>query len=69
QRADRGRGFAIVMPHFYKNWAQNDLRTLVLNGIVWSASAKLPAEGARSQPPDLASFGAKAVETTGKIRN
>ena len=69
QRADRGRGFAIVMPHFYKNWAQDDLRTLVLNGIVWSASDKLPAEGARSQPPAHASFGAKAGETRGKIRN
>ncbi|MAV36313.1 MAG: hypothetical protein CMJ59_12755 [Planctomycetaceae bacterium] len=62
ERADKGRGFAIVMPHFYKNWSNDDLRTLILNGIVWSAGTKLPAAGTQSKTPDLALFGAKAIE-------
>ena len=69
QRADRGRGFAIVMPHFYKNWAQDDLRILILNGIVWSAARKLPADGVQSKTPNLTLFGAKAIEPPKKPRN
>ena len=46
QRADDGRGFGIVMPHFYKNWSNEDLRRFVLNGIVWTAGVEVPADGA-----------------------
>ena len=34
QRPDSGRGFAVVMPHFYRNWRLEDLRRFILNGIV-----------------------------------
>ncbi len=62
QRADKGRGFGIVMPHFYKNWANHDLRTFVLNGILWTAGIEIPKNGVNSSTPDLKAFGAKSVE-------
>src|SRR5439155_738329 len=37
ERADGGRGFGIVMPHFYKNWQNEDLRRFIMNAIVWTA--------------------------------
>lgn len=62
ERADTGRGFAVVMPHFYKNWADEDLRRLILNGIVWSAKRDVPAGGVTTARPDLFAFGAESVE-------
>ena len=62
QRADKGRGFGIVMPHFYKNWKNDDLRTLILNAVVWTTGTELPEEGVQSPTPDLKAFGAKAIE-------
>lgn len=56
ERPDGGRGFGIVMPHFYRNWQLEDLRTLILNGIVWTTGAKLPAAGVHVELPDLAEF-------------
>jgi len=56
ERPDGGRGFAIVMPHYYHNWALDDLRTLILNGIVWSAGRDIPAQGVRVDLPDLGVF-------------
>ena len=61
QRADRGRGFGIVMPHFFRNWADADLRRLILNGIVWTAQLEVPAEGVQSTLPELDSFAPAAV--------
>lgn len=62
QRDDGGRGFGIVMPHFYKNWENKDLRRFILNGIVWTAKGDVPSEGVRSQIPDLKTFQPEAVE-------
>jgi type 1 glutamine amidotransferase len=62
ERADGGRGFAIVMPHFYKNWGHEDLRRCILNGIVWTAKLEVPLEGVQTSLPDLSSFQPKAVE-------
>lgn len=62
ERADRGRGFAIVMPHFYKNWALDDLRRNILNGIVWSAKLDVPAGGVQTTLPDLAIFAPQNIE-------
>lgn len=64
ERVDGGRGFGIVMPHFYKNWAQPDLRRFVLNAIVWSAGLEVPADGVESSLPDLERFEPEAVEFT-----
>jgi type 1 glutamine amidotransferase len=62
ERSDGGRGFAIVMPHFYKNWTNEDLRRFILNGIVWSAKVQVPADGVRTPAPDLARFKPESIE-------
>lgn len=62
ERADGGRGVGIVVPHFFRNWQTEDLRTLVLNAICWSAKCEIPADGVRSKLPDLATFGPASVE-------
>lgn len=56
ERVDGGRGFAVVMPHFFKNWAVEDLRRYILNGIVWSAKLEVPAEGVQTTLSDLTTF-------------
>lgn len=53
---DHGRGFAIVMPHFYDNWSDENLRRFILNGIVWTANRDVPQTGVRTELPDLAQF-------------
>jgi type 1 glutamine amidotransferase len=62
ERADGGRGFGIVMPHFFRNWKNEDLRRFILNGIVWTAKLDAPAEGVRTELPDLATFAPASVE-------
>ncbi len=62
EREDTGRGFAIVMPHFYKNWKAEDLRRLILNGIVWTAQREIPAAGIQTELPALTTFQPAAVE-------
>ena len=55
-------GFGIVMPHFYKNWALDDLRTFILNGVVWTAKVNVPNDGVHSTKPDLAAFAPASIE-------
>jgi type 1 glutamine amidotransferase len=62
QRADGGRGMGVVMPHFYRNWKLEDLRRMILNGIVWTAGLEVPETGVQTVPPDLAVFEPDAVE-------
>jgi len=62
ERSDRGRGFGIVMPHFYKNWTNEDLRRFIMNGIFWTAKLKVPAEGVKTTLPDLKEFQPVSVE-------
>jgi len=62
ERADGGRGAAVVMPHFYRNWQNDDLRTLILNSIVWAAKQEVPKEGVQVALPELASFKPVALE-------
>jgi hypothetical protein len=61
-REDGGRGVGIVVPHYYRNWRIDDLRTLVLNSIVWTAKVEVPNEGVKSSLPDIARFQPDAVE-------
>jgi len=61
-REDGGRGMGVVMPHFYKNWRVDDLRMLIMNGIVWTAKLDVPVEGVKTKAPDLAQFEPAAVE-------
>lgn len=62
ERPDTGRGFAVVMPHFYRNWKLEDLRRYVLNGIVWTAQLEVPAAGVQTTLPDLGRFSPAAIE-------
>ena len=62
ERDDHGRGFGIVMPHFYRSWKTEDLRTFILNGIVWTAKRPVPASGVKSDLPELTSFKPESVE-------
>ncbi|MBN9121578.1 MAG: ThuA domain-containing protein [Planctomycetes bacterium] len=65
-RPDGGRGAGVVMPHFYKNWQLDDLRTLILNAIVWTARRDVPKDGVRVKLPDLMTFKPTAVEPPAK---
>lgn len=62
ERDDGGRGVGIVMPHFYRNWKDDDLRKLIFNAILWSAKREVPKDGASVTLPDLAKFEPAAVE-------
>lgn len=62
EREDSGRGFGIVMPHFYKNWTLEELRRFILNGIVWSVGQEVPEGGVSTTLPDLATFAPESVE-------
>ena len=62
QRDDKGRGFGIVMPHFYRSWELDDLRTFILNGIVWTAQREVPQAGVACKLPPLAKFSPDALD-------
>ena len=62
ERADGGRGFGIVMPHFFRNWKMDDLRRFILNGIVWTAKLDVPAGGVQTALSDLAAFAPASIE-------
>ncbi len=48
ERTDGGRGFGFTGGHFFSNWWNDDFRRLILNAIVWSSGAKVPAGGVSS---------------------
>ncbi len=62
ERPDGGRGAGVVMPHFYRNWAHDDLRTLILNAVAWAAKADAPKAGVRVKLPELTTFKPDSVE-------
>ena len=45
ERADGGRGFGFTGAHYHKNWGNENFRKLVLNAILWTAKADVPAQG------------------------
>lgn len=49
--ASGARGFGFTGGHFLRNWYDDGFRTLVLNGIVWTADVALPPEGVPVVPP------------------
>lgn len=48
ERDDGGRGFGFTGGHFHQGWGNNEQRKLVLNAILWSAKAEVPAGGVES---------------------
>jgi hypothetical protein len=45
ERPDGGRGFGFTGGHVHLNWGDADFRKLVLNALVWTAGAEVPADG------------------------
>ena len=48
ERAGGGRAFGFTGGHNHRNWGDDNFRRLVLNAIVWTAHADVPAEGVQS---------------------
>ncbi len=48
ERANGGRAFGFTGGHFHQGWAQPDQRKLLLNAILWTAKAEVPANGVES---------------------
>jgi type 1 glutamine amidotransferase len=49
ERPGSGRGFGFTGGHYHINWAHDDFRKTVLNGLVWAAGLDVPAEGVSSK--------------------
>ena len=45
ERPDGGRGFGLTGGHFHENWANENMRRLVLNAIAWTAKVEIPTDG------------------------
>ncbi len=48
ENGDAGRGFVTTGGNFHYNWANEDFRRMVLNGIVWAARVAVPGSGVLS---------------------
>jgi type 1 glutamine amidotransferase len=48
QRQDGGRGFGFTGGHYHRNWGDDNVRKLVLNGILWVAKVGVPPNGVES---------------------
>jgi type 1 glutamine amidotransferase len=46
QRAGGGRSFGTTLGHFHDNFAREDFRRLLVNGILWTAHIDIPTGGA-----------------------
>ena len=78
-RPDGGRGFGFTGGHVHWNWANDNFRKVVLNGIAWVAKIDIPPGGISSQRPTLeeleanldkpkpANFDQAKVQTTRKL--
>lgn len=53
ERPGGGRGFGYTGNHWHWNWAHDDVRTLVLNALVWVAGGEVPAGGVPSKRPTV----------------
>ena len=53
EREGGGRGFGFTGGHYHKGWSNNDQRKLVLNAILWTAHADVPASGVESTVTDV----------------
>jgi type 1 glutamine amidotransferase len=52
ERQNGGRGFGFTGGHVHKNWKDPNFRKFVLNAILWTAGADIPAEGVASDVSD-----------------
>ncbi len=49
ENPNKSRGFGFTGGHFHSNWADENFRKLVLNGIVWTAGLEVPESGVTSK--------------------
>jgi hypothetical protein len=54
ERPDGGRGFGFTGGHSHWSWGCDSFRTVVLNGIVWTAGIEVPKAGVPSKTPTYA---------------
>lgn len=50
ERPDGGRGFGFTGMHDFFNMANDDFRTVLLNGTAWVSRLDIPVDGVRSSP-------------------
>ena len=48
ERADGGRGFGFTGGHYHRNWGDDNVRKVMLNGILWCATVEVPTNGVES---------------------
>ena len=53
ERPDGGRGFGFTGGHWHWNWAHDQFRKLVLNGIAWTAGLEIPPDGINFPTPSF----------------
>ncbi|MCB1231809.1 MAG: DUF1080 domain-containing protein [Verrucomicrobiae bacterium] len=51
ERPDGGRGFGFTGMHFHDNWANDDMRKVVMNAICWIAGVEIPENGIETPTP------------------
>ena len=49
ERPNGGRGFGFTGGHYHENWGNDEMRKLVLNGILWIAKMDVPPNGVESR--------------------
>jgi type 1 glutamine amidotransferase len=49
ERPDGGRGFGFTGGHTHANWGNDNFRKLLLNALLWTAKADVPADGVPSE--------------------
>jgi len=54
----KGRGFGFTGAHFHNNWANDNVRKVVLNAIIWTANGEVPENGIESKTPTEAELDA-----------
>lgn len=45
-RKDGGRSFGYTGGHYHDNWGEENVRRLIVNGLLWTAKVEVPKEGA-----------------------
>ncbi|MEX2632935.1 MAG: ThuA domain-containing protein [Balneolales bacterium] len=50
ERSNGGKAFGFTGGHYHWNWANDSVRRLVANAIVWAAGAEVPEEGIAFEP-------------------
>jgi hypothetical protein len=47
------RGYGYTGGHYHKNWADPNVRKVILNAMLWISRAEVPSTGVESDPSDL----------------